>query len=124
MAYDPKGKGAEAGDVLVRRGKSWESAKRLGSQAALAEQAGAAVNGVCYGHGVSVTSPEANERLARDPQDAVSATRKQFEDAAFEVRYTPTRNDTDHHTVILPKPVTDEATTRLNTILGRIRKGP
>lgn len=124
MAYDPHGTGAASGDSLVRRGAQWESAKRLGAQAAQAEQAGAAINGVSYGHGVSLTSPEANQRLARDPSDAVSATRGALEEAGFEIRYTPTRSDTDHHTVILPKPVTDEVARRFNGIFGRTRKGP
>src|SRR5438132_14075675 len=104
-------------DPLVRRGISWESAKRLAAQAALAENAGTATNGVPFGHGVSVTSPEANVSLARDPADAVQATRKAFEEAGFEVRYTPTRKDMDHHTVQLPKPVTEETATRFNLML-------
>jgi hypothetical protein len=74
MPHDPQGTGAGPHDLLVRRGKSWESATRLGTQAPRAEQAGAALNGSPYGHGVSVTSPEANLRLARDPEDAVQAT--------------------------------------------------
>jgi hypothetical protein len=62
--------------------------------------------------------------LARDPNDAVMATRRAFEDAGFEVRYTPTGSDTDHHTVVLPRPVTETVATLLNTILGRSRKKP
>jgi hypothetical protein len=119
MPYDPTGSGAASGDVLVRRGTSWESAARLARLAAMAEGAGVARNGVPYGHGVSVTSPEANQRLARDPADAVEATRKELEDAGFEVRYTPTNNDTDHHTVILPKPVTQAVAALFNSILRR-----
>jgi hypothetical protein len=124
MAYNPQGNGAAPDDLLVRRGKSWESGGRLARQAGRAERAGTAKNGVAFGHGISVTSPEANRRLARDPGDAVSATRRAFEEAGFEVRYTPTGTDTDHHTVQLPKPVTDETTTRFNTVLGRGRKKP
>jgi hypothetical protein len=108
----------------VRRGIRWESTKRLAAQAAQAEQAGAASNGNPLGHGVSVTTPEANQRLARDPKDASAATRQALKEAGFEVRYTPTRNDTDHHTVQLPKPVTDEAGERFNAVFGRTRKGP
>jgi hypothetical protein len=122
MAYDPRGTGAAPGDVLVRRGVSWESAKRLAAQAAFAESAGVAASGVPFGHGVSVTSAEANLSLARDPADAVQAARKAFEDAGFEVRYTPTRKDTDHHTIQLPKPVTEEAANLFNAALGRKRK--
>jgi hypothetical protein len=117
--YDPIGPGAAPDDLLVRRGVAWESAQRLARQAALAESAGAATNGVLFGHGISLTSPEANQRLARDPSDAVQAARRAFEAAGFEVRYTPTRNDSDHHTAQLPKPVTDEVATRFNAVLGR-----
>jgi hypothetical protein len=119
MAYDPTGSGAALTDLLVRRGVNWESAKRLARQAAAAAQGGVAQNGVPFGHGVSVSSPESNQRLARDPADAVGATRKAFEDAGFKVRYTPTRNDTDHHTVVLPDPVTEAVATLFNTLLGR-----
>ena len=124
MAYDPQGTGAAPNDLLVRRGKSWESAGRLASQAIKAEQAGMAENGTPFGHGVSVTSPEANQKFARDPNDAVMATRKAFEEAGFEVRYTPTKTDTDHHTVQLPKPVTRVVATLFNTVLGRTGKKP
>jgi hypothetical protein len=117
--YDPKGTGADPDDLLVRRGVAWESAQRLARQAALAEAAGTATNGVSFGHGVSLTSPEANQRLARDPSDAVQAIRRAFEAAGFEVRYTPTNNDSEHHTVLLPKPVTDEVAARFNAVLGR-----
>jgi hypothetical protein len=112
MAYDPNGTGAEPGDSLVRRGKARESQGRLAKQAAQAEAAG-------FGHGVSVTSPAANQKIARDPSDAVEATRKAFEEAGFEVRYTPTKNDSDHHTVVLPKPLTDEWADKFNAVLGR-----
>ncbi len=122
MAYDPHGVGAASSDLLVRRGMAWESAKRLAAQSIQAEIAGAASNGVPLGHGVSVTSPEANAMLARDPADAVEATRKAFEDAGFEVRYTPTRKDTDHHTVQLPKPVSAEIAAKFNDVLRRKRK--
>jgi hypothetical protein len=117
--YDPSGTGAAPDDVLVRRGVAWESALRLARLAALAEAAGAATSGVPFGHGVSVTSPDANQRLARDPADAVRATRRAFEAAGFAVRYTPTRADTDHHTVDIPKPVTGDVAARFNAVLGR-----
>lgn len=119
MPYDPTGTGAAPEDPLVRRGNMWESAARLGRLAAAAEQAGAATNGAPFGHGISVTCPEANARLARNPNDAVTAARKVFEAAGFEVRYTPTRSDTDHHTVVLPKPVTEDVAQLLNLTLGR-----
>lgn len=122
MTYDPQGAGAAPDDLLVRRGKDWESATRLAKLAARAEKGGTAINGVPYGHGISLSSPDANLRLARDPVDAVQATRRVLEEAGFEVRYTPTVRDADHHTVQLPKPVIEEVATRLNTILGRSRR--
>lgn len=118
------GSGAAADDPLVRRGAFWESARRLARHAARAEQGGVAINGVPYGHGLSMSSPEANLQLATDPGDAVQATRRAFEAAGFEVRYTPTTHDHDHHTVQLPKPVTDAIAVLFNTILGRSRRRP
>ncbi|MFO0841146.1 MAG: hypothetical protein U0797_01955 [Gemmataceae bacterium] len=119
MKYDPTGTGAAPDDLLVRRGKMWESATRLAKACARAAQGGSAVNGVPYGHGVSVTSQEANQVLARDPSDAVAAMRTAFEGAGFEGRYTPTRADDDHHTVVLPEPVTKDVADLFNAILGR-----
>jgi hypothetical protein len=92
----------------------------LAKQAQAAETSGGtAQNGVPLGHGISVTTPESNVRLARNPEDAVSATRTALERAGFEVRHTPTRNDPNHHTVQLPKPVTEEIADRLNQVFGR-----
>lgn len=71
-----------------------------------------------------MTSPEANQRLAQDPTDAMQATRRAFEEEGWEVRYTPTRTDSDHHTVQLPRPVTEEVAVRYNTILGRTQRRP
>ncbi len=105
--------------VLVRRGSSVESRGRLERQAQMAEAAGKARNGVAYGHGVSVTSVKANNKLARDPSDRSTATKAAFEAAGFQVRYTPTRADCDHHTVQLPKPLTSADARKFNEILGR-----
>jgi hypothetical protein len=116
---DPAGPGAADDDLLVRRGLFWESARRLARLAVRAIAAGKAMNDVPYGHGVSVSSPAANLVLARDPADAVQATRRAFENAGFEVRYTPTEHDDDHHTVQPPAPVTDDIATRFNAVLGR-----
>jgi hypothetical protein len=124
MAYDPHGTGAGPDDLLVRRGQSWESAHRLAGQAVKAELVGVAQNNVPFGHGVSVSSPEANQIHARDPTDACQATRRAFEEAGFEVRYTPTKWDSDHHTIVLPKPVTQAVAVAFNTVLGRTRKRP
>ena len=110
-------------DLLVRRGKDRESAVRLDKQAKEAERGGNAQNDVPFGHGVSVTSPESNGRLSRDPSDAVAARRKALEDAGFEMRYTPTRKDTDHHTVQLPNPVTEPVADLFNRVFGRKPKG-
>lgn len=104
--------GAREGDILARRGRSPETATRLGRQAEEAQRAG-------FPHGVSVTTPEANLRLARDPTDASNATRQAFEQAGFPVHYTPTRTDPSHHAVELPHPVTPEVADRFNTVLGR-----
>lgn len=124
MPYDPAGLGADGEHPLVRRGVSWESAGRLAAQAALAERGGSAINGIPYGHGVSVTSPESNLMLARDPNDAVSALRRVFDLSGFLVRYTPTRRDPDHHTVQLPRPVTDSVAVAFNAVLSRVRRKP
>lgn len=69
-----------------------------------------------------MTSPEANQHIAHDPNDAVQATRRAFEEAGFEVHYTPSSTDSDQHTVMIPKPVTEEVATRFNSVLGRTRK--
>ena len=104
-----------ANDVLVRRGICPETAARLDKQAKKAQEAG-------FPHGVSVTTPESNARLACDPQDASFATKQAFQDAGFKVHLTPTRNDPFHHTVELPDPVTAEIATKFNEILGRIKR--
>ena len=122
MIYDPNGSGAAPDDLLVRRGKNWESAARLARQAEKAEQAGMAQNSLPFAYGMSVTSPQANAVLANDPNDACQATRRAFEEAGFEVRFTPTTTDDDHHTVVLPKPVTQDVAQRFNTVLGRTRR--
>jgi hypothetical protein len=49
-------------------------------------------------HGVSVTTPESNLKLSRDPEDAVTATRQQIEEAGFGLVHTPTYKDDFHHT--------------------------
>lgn len=102
-------------DELVRRGTSWESTSRLKRQAEAAERAG-------FPHGVSVTTPESNARLARNPKDVSRATRSAFQEAGFPVHHTPTRRDRSHHTVELPKPVTKEVAKRFNQVLGRKKR--
>ncbi|MCP4702909.1 MAG: hypothetical protein GY862_39515 [Gammaproteobacteria bacterium] len=108
-------KAADPSDILVRRGKSYETSTRLGKQSKAASEAG-------FPHGVSVTSPKSNQRLARDPSDASSATRKAFEDKGFPVHHTKTRKDPHHHTVELPSPVTRGVADTFNEVLGRKKK--
>ena len=119
----PEGASApiNSNDVLVRRGSSRESAQRLARQAEAAEQAGKSQNGVSFGHGVSVTTPASNIRLSKNPRDVALAQRKALQEAGFEVRHTPTRSDPNHHTVQLPKPVTDEVANLFNHLFGRGR---
>jgi len=100
---------------LVRQGTDKESASRLGRKAGEAEANG-------FPHGVSVTTPAANERLADDPRDSSTATRQQVERAGFPVVHTPTRRDPDHHTVVLPKPVTPADAQRFNDVFGRTKR--
>lgn len=103
---------SKANDTLVRRGKDKESATRLAARAQDAEAHG-------FPHGVSVTTPASNQRLSKDPSDAMMATKKAFEDAGFTVHHTPTSKDPQHHTVELPKPVTPEVAKLFNSVLGR-----
>ena len=98
--------------VLARFGTSWESTGRLGKKAAEAEAASAR-----FGHGVSVTADPA--KVAGE--GVSTATRGQLEAAGFQVRHTPTRNDSYHHTVVLPKPVTSEVARAFNLAFGRRR---
>jgi hypothetical protein len=101
--------------TLVRQGTDKESASRLGRKAGEAEANG-------FPHGVSVTTPDANNRLANNPSDSSTATRKQIEGAGFPVVHTPTRRDPDHHTVVLPKPVTPADAQRFNEVFGRSKR--
>lgn len=123
----PHSRGPETGtgpdEVLVRRGRDRESAQRLARHAEAAEAAGTARNGVPYGHGVSVTTPEANARLADKPADSVSTWKSALERAGFPVRHTPTKHEANHHTVQLPKPVTKEVAELFNRVFGRKSKG-
>lgn len=112
------GDGAEAGaEALVsdlsaldktvyRLGKSPESASRLGRKSAEAESV--------FGHGVSVTTtkPAAGNVCS-------SASCANLQSRGFEVKSSPTRNDPNHHTVILPKPVTKDVAKSFNDAFGR-----
>lgn len=99
---------------LVRRGRDFESARRLARLAAEAERFG-------FGHGVSLTTPASNAKLAQDPAECKSALKSEFKSAGLKVVPTPTRNDPEHHTVLLPKPVTLQIAKAFNDILKRTR---
>ncbi|WP_436495337.1 RHS repeat-associated core domain-containing protein [Actinokineospora sp. HUAS TT18] len=105
----------DADQPFVRQGAGWESAGRVQRQAGAAEDTGR------FGHGVSVTTPESNERFSRNPADAVTATRADIEAAGFELRYTPTSRDVNHHTLVLPKPVDSGVAGAFNRLFGRKR---
>ena len=91
------------GGLLFRFGVEAESAEGLGAQAAKAEANG-------FGHGVSVTT--------RAPtRTAASSAAKDAVEQHFPVRKTG--NAPGHHTVDLPKPVTQAATDLFNKLFGR-----
>ena len=114
-------------DVLIRRGRDWESTTRLAKQCEAAEKAGAGLNEISFGYGVSVTtSMQSNfnlaKRFGRDPEDFSTGVRSLFTDAGFEVRDTPVKNDKYHKTVVFPKPVTPEMASKFNQLLGRTKR--
>lgn len=104
-------RGAAEG-LFYRFGESYETATRLGRQAAAAEQARIGVLKVEGLHGVSVT-----QTVPGVP--AGSATRAAIEDAKFTLVHTPTAADPLHHTCILPKPVTPDIANAFNAVFGR-----
>ena len=91
-------------EILKRFGLDPETAERLASDAAMAEEK----MGI---HGVSVTARETNAPAGR-------AGRSELE-RYFTVHNTPSRRDKDHRTVELPKLVTQEVAERFNRIFGR-----
>lgn len=99
---------AKGGDKIVYRlGADKESASRLARKSGEAEQAG-------FPHGVSVstTKPPAGTACS-------SASCAALEAGGMKVHHTPTRNDPNHHTVELPKPVTPESARAFNEAFGR-----
>jgi len=92
-----------AGGLLFRFGTKAESAAELAAQASRAEAAG-------FGHGVSVT------KLSPTRTPATSASHAAVE-AHFPVNRTGTKPG--HHTVVLPKPVTEESASLFNKLFGR-----
>lgn len=101
-------------EVLTRFGSDWESQEKLAGEA---ERAGEAQIGFMKlgHHGLSVT--------ARDTKGLPDASRAHgsLVRGRFPVVYSPTKNDLKHHTVILPNPVTQNATILFNRTFGRLR---
>lgn len=93
-----------AGGTLYRFGRNSESAATLADQARRAESMPG------FGHGVSVVDWQPTR------QGASSASRAAVE-AEFPVLRTG--SSAGHHTVILPKPVTEEVATTFNRLFGR-----
>jgi hypothetical protein len=102
MAFVPEATGLKR---LYRFAKGAETATRLSRQAEQAE-----ANGLP--HGISVSS---NPRRfpGREAEAGPGATQNEIE-KTFEVRQTG--NDPAHHTVILPKPVTDAVAQAINRL--------
>ena len=99
---------AKGGDKIVYRlGADKESASRLARKSGEAEQAG-------FPHGVSVTTTKPPAGIA-----CSSARCASLEARGMKVHPTPTRNDPNHHTVELPKPVTPESARAFNEAFGR-----
>lgn len=88
-------------EVLKRFGTDLESAERLGEKAALAEQ----FLGI---HGVSVTARETTAPARRQKRSEV--------ERIFPVHETPSRRDSLHRTIELPKPVTPEVAEQFNDL--------
>ncbi len=103
------------GTEFVRRGTGWESTGRLKSQSEAAERAG-------FGHGVSVTTRAANARLSSNPLDAVAATKARIKEAGFGLFFTPTKRDSNHHTLVFPRPVDSRWSGIFNRLFGRRRR--
>jgi RHS repeat-associated protein len=107
-AAEKAGDAAKGSDNIVYRlGADKESTARLARKSEEAEQAG-------FPHGVSVstTKPPAGTACS-------SASCAALEARGMKVHPTPTRNDPNHHTVELPKPVTPENARAFNDAFGR-----
>jgi RHS repeat-associated protein len=96
--------GHPGGETLSRLGASRESAARLARKASEAEQ----TIGI---HGVSTT--------AGAPKGPASQARRGDVEEIFRVHDTPTRNDPQHRTVELPKPVSQDVADLFNRAFGR-----
>lgn len=93
---------------LVRLGTEAESVERLATQAAKAEAAG-------FPHGVS--TKQVNKPSSSDLSGGKIANKSDVENV-FEVKQTG--NKASHHTVVLPKPVTQETANYFNNIFKPI----
>ena len=97
--------GKAADSTIFREGTSKESATRLNRKAQEAEaQIGK--------HGVSGTTTKPSGPCS-------SASCADLEAAGFKVKATPTKRDSGHVTVELPKPVTKEVAQKFNDTFGR-----
>jgi RHS repeat-associated protein len=94
-------------ETVYRLGESAESASRLGRKSAEAES-------MIGQHGVSVSS---TKPPAGTPCSSASCSN--LAERGFEVIPTPSRNDPNHKTVLLPKPVTKEVAKGFNDAFGR-----
>jgi hypothetical protein len=92
---------------FTRFGTGWESTGRLSRMASEAGNTGK------FGYGVSVST--------RIVEDSSTATRQEIEDAGFNLKFTPTRNDQMHHTLELPDPVDSAVARTFNRLFGRQR---
>jgi hypothetical protein len=93
----------QEGKSLVRLGQKAESAADLGKQASKAEAAG-------FPHGVSTKLVD----KIKGSDKAHKSALKSVVEKAFEVKQTGNRPE--HHTVLLPKPVTDDVAKKFNMI--------
>lgn len=89
---------------LFRFGLEWEPADKLARESASAEANG-------YPHGISTV-----DRTNR--ADAVAASRTDLEQ---HFRVVQAGRNRSHHTVVLPKPMTDDVAELVNQLFGRQR---
>ncbi len=95
-----------SGTILYRYGDSFESSSRLGRKSKEAKDA----IGV---HGVSTTT--------KKPKAGVPHSSASLESVKKEFDVIQTGRDLNHHTVILPEPVTKEVAKNFNDIFGRVK---
>jgi hypothetical protein len=103
--------GAGGEEILGREGRAWEDARELSRQAGLAER-----HPKFQIHGVTVTAKKTGETYSKCARSTL--------ERHFPVRDTPTYTDPLHRTLVLPKPVTEEAAKLFNSLFGRRRPEP